>query len=160
DLVGLAINCHIGRTVEVLNVIRPAGRPGLAKPHHELAVTGEFVDMPAALDVVADPDEIVMVDEDTVSVIAPFVIGTVAAPALHPLAGLVEFDHRRRRHAADYVRCGRRALLAGIERARALIDPDVVLRIDENAADGADDPIARQGLWPGGIDRKFWRLRQ
>src|SRR5258708_12971134 len=115
--------------------------------------------MPAGLDIVADPDEIVVIDEDTVSVVAPLVIRTVAAPALHHLAGLVEFDHRRRRHAADHVRCRRRALLAGIERAGALIDPDVVLRIDENAADGADNPVARQGLRPSWIDPEFPRLR-
>ena len=138
----------------------PPGRAGLAQPHDELAVAGELVDVPAALDVVADPDEIVVVDEDAVAVVAPLVIGAVTAPALHHLAGRVELDHRRRRHAADHVRRRRRALFPGIERARALVDPNVVLRIDRDAADGADDPVARQRQRPGRVDREFRRLRQ
>jgi hypothetical protein len=144
----------------VLDVVGAAGRAGLAEPHDECAVAGELVDVPAGLDIVADPDEIIVVDEDAVAVIAPLVIGAVAAPALHHLAGLVELDHRRRRHAADHIGRGRGALLAGIERAGALVDPDMVLRIDGDAADGADDPVPRQRLRPCRVDQEFRRLRQ
>jgi hypothetical protein len=52
------------------------------------------------------------------------------------------------------------AFLAGVERAWALIDPDMVLRVDEDATDCADDPVAWQGLRPCRIDREFWRLRE
>src|ERR1700719_1935160 len=160
NLVGLAIDHHVGGAVEVFDIVRPAGRTGLAHTLAKLAVAGELVDVPTGLDVVADPDEIVVVDEDSVPVVTPFVIGTVPTPALHHLAGLVELDHRRRRHTADHVRRRRRALLAGVERAWTLVDPDMVLRVDEDAADGANDPVARQRLRPGWVDLEFWRLRQ
>src|ERR1700730_3502534 len=160
DLVGLAIDHHVGGAVEAFGIVGAAGRTGLAQSHDELAVAGELVDMPASLDIVADPDEIVVIDEYTVPIIAPFVIGTVPTPTLHHLAGLVELDHRRRRHTADHVRRRGRALLAGVERAWALVDPDMVLRVDEDAADGTDDPVARQRLRPGWVDLEFWRLRQ
>src|SRR5262249_17498204 len=88
-------------------------------------------------------------------VVAPGIAWAVAGPALHHLAVLIELDHRRRRHAAFHVRCGCGALLARVERTRALVDPDVVLRIDRDAADGADDPVARQRLRPAWVDLEF-----
>ena len=91
----------------MLGVVRAGRGAGLADPHDELAVAGELVDVPAGRDVVGDPDEIVVVDVDAVAVIAPLVIGAVAAPALHHVAVRIEFDHRRRRHAAFHIGVGR-----------------------------------------------------
>jgi hypothetical protein len=42
------------------------------------------------------------------------------------------------------------------ERTRAVVDPDVVVRVDEDAADVADDPIVREHLWPGGVEHEAW----
>src|SRR2546423_6450636 len=140
----------------MLGIVRAAAKPWLADAQHELAVAREFVDMPAGgLDVVADPDEIIVVDMDAVTVVAPLVVRAVAAPALHHLAVLVEFDHRRRRHAAFDVAVGRGALFAGVEGARTLVDPDMILRVNGDAADGTDDPVVRKRLRPGGIYGEF-----
>ena len=79
----------------MLGVVRPARRARLADAHHELAVARELVDVPAALDIVANPDEVVVVDVNAVPVVTPLVVGAVAAPALHHLAILIELDHRR-----------------------------------------------------------------
>src|SRR5262245_46935163 len=155
QLVGLAIDHHVGGTPEMLGVVRSARRAGLADPHHELAVAGELEDVPAGLDIVADPDEVVVIDVDAVPIIAPGVARTIAAPALHDLAVLIELDHRRCRHAAFHVRRSCGALLACIESAGTLVDPDMVLRIDRDAADGADDPVARQRLRPAWVDLEF-----
>ena len=75
QLVGLAVDHHVGRTAEMLGVVRPGRRAGLADPHDELAVARELEDVPAGRDVVADPDEIVVVDVDAVAVVAPLVAG-------------------------------------------------------------------------------------
>jgi hypothetical protein len=99
QLVGLAIDHHLGGPAEMLGVVRSARRAGLADPHHELAVARELEDVPASLDIVADPDEVVVVDMDAVPVVAPGIARAIAAPALHHLAVLIELDHRRRRHA-------------------------------------------------------------
>src|SRR5215510_14273195 len=155
QLVGLTIDHHFGGPAEMLGVVRSARRAGLADPHHELAVARELEDVPAGLDIVADPDEVVVIDMDAVPVVAPRVARAIAAPALHHLAVLIEFDHRRRRHTAFHVRRGRRALLARIERAWALVEPDVVLRIYRDAADFANDPVVRQCLRPARIDLEF-----
>ena len=52
------------------------------------------------------------------------------------------------------------ALRSTIRRAECpgtVVDPDVVVRINEQPADISDDPIVRQRLWPSGIDDKARR---
>jgi len=63
------------------------------------------------------------------------------APRLDDVAVLIEFDDRRRRLATLDVWRRRGALLARVERSGTLVDPDVILRIDEDAADLAEDPL-------------------
>src|SRR5262245_26607176 len=63
----------------------------------------------------------------------------------------------------------RRIESAGVgrtERPRPMVDPDVVVRVDRQAADITDDPVVRQWLRPAGVGNKagcrsacgrFWR---
>ena len=75
-------------------VVRVRHRAGLADLHDELAVAGELENLPVLGIVAADPDEVVVVDEDAVLVLLPVVALAGAAPGLHDLAVLVELDHR------------------------------------------------------------------
>ena len=68
----------------------------------------------------------------------------------------VEFHDRRRGHAAFRPRrVLRRALLVLGQRTRPMNDPDMVLRIDRDAADLAHDPVVGQRLGPERIDLEF-----
>src|SRR5262249_14889714 len=94
------------------------------------------------------------------------------APGLQQVARLVELKDRRRRETAPghlTVRTGvtdgadriavrvlaggaERAGVGRVERARTVIDPDVVVPIDEQPADVADDPVVRQRFRPAWIN--------
>src|SRR5690606_1468034 len=95
-----------------------------------------------------------------------------AAPRLKEVALFVELEDRRRGYAAARVlpvgpgmaegahritvgvRAHRseRAGLVGVQRTGTMIDPDVVVLIDEQTADLPEPPVVRQGLRPTGID--------
>jgi hypothetical protein len=74
------------------------------------------------LAVAGEPDEVVVVDENAVLALGPFVARTGTAPMADEVAGLVENEYRRRGDAA--LRFGRVLLggtLARGERARPVI---------------------------------------
>ncbi len=75
---------------------------------------------------------------------------------LDECAGLIELEHRRRRKTAlvggRRVR-GRAHLRSRVERVGAAVDdPDVVLRVDRDAGDRAEEPVIRQRLGPERVD--------
>ena len=84
--------------------------------------------------------------------------GFRSAPRLDHVARLVELDDRGRGVAADRLVAALGALVAIIHRARALADPDIVVLVDEDAADLPEDPIVRQRLGPARVDLEFRRL--
>ena len=56
---------------------------------------------------------------------------------------------------------GKKAALFAIgQGARALVEPDVVLRIDEDAAGLAEDPVVGQRHAPHRVDLEFRRFRE
>ena len=69
---------------------------------------------------------------------------------------LIEFEDRRRRHAAfvSGLRRRRRADLRarGHRVVAAVHDPDVILRVDGNAGDGSEQPVVGKRLRPERID--------
>ena len=137
-------------------------RSALAELFDEFAVGGELQHHAVALAVAAEPDKALVVDQDGVLLQRPVVAEVVAgaAPRLHDVAGLVEHQHRRRRHAAFRARrIERCAFLVVGQRARPLKHPDVVLRVDGDAADLAEDPVVRQRLRPVRIDPERRALR-
>ena len=78
-------------------------------------------------------------------VVAEVIAG--AAPRFHDVAGLVEYEDRRRRHTAlGARRIERGGFFVVGHRAWPLEHPDIVLRIDGDAADLAKDPVV--GQWP------------
>ena len=103
--------------------------------------------------VAADPDVAFGVDVDTVLVAGPVVALSRPAPGGKEVALLVELEHGGGGDTAiRALRVERRAALVFGQRARALQDPDVVIRVDCNTGGLADDPVIGQGLGPVGID--------
>ena len=155
------VDDHVGRAAEPSGVVAAGQFARAADLLHELAVARELQDLAVlVLGIAADPDEVVVVDENAMLVGGPFVALTGAAPGLHDIAGLIELDDRRRRDAAAHARRRSAALLAIGQRAGAVHDPDMILRVDIDAADLADDPIVRQRLRPSGVDLELRRLRR
>jgi hypothetical protein len=141
ELVGRRIHDHVCRASELRRVLAVGHRPRLADLQDELAGACELEHHPVGHAVAGDPDEVVVVDIDAVLVRRPVVAFPGPAPRLDDVAVLIEFDDRRRRLAALDVWRRRGALLARVECARPLIDPDVILRVDEDAADLPEDPL-------------------
>ena len=111
--------------------------------------------------VAADPHVAFVVDGDAVVRIGPVVALARAAPVADQIAGLIELEHRRRRRAALRGRRIRgRVHFARLERAGAMNDPDVILRVDRDADRLAEDPVVRQRLGPQRIDFEPRRLHR
>ena len=125
-LVGLRIHPDAGRSAEQRRVVAAAGLVVDADRHQVLALARELHH--AVVHVGADPDEVVVVDEDAVRVarVDRDVLRRIA-PALHDVAGRIELDHRRRRRAAraDRRLLHRGRLLLG-QRLRQVRHPDVI----------------------------------
>src|SRR5206468_839648 len=111
------------------------------------------------LSIASDPDIALVIDEHAVLVLRPVVAlgGLGSAPGFDDFARLVEFDDRRRGIAADRLVAAFGALVAIVHRARALADPNVVVLIDEDAADLTEDPIVWERLGPTRVDFEFRR---
>ena len=155
DFVGILVDRSLRGLTELGGVVGAPGRRDLADLAEELAVEGEFEDGVVVVGIAADPDETAVVDFDAVLAADPFIAFAGPAQEARRLAVGIELQHRRRRHAAFRARrIERCALFVVGERARALDDPDMSLAVDGDAADLADDPVVRQRLRPGGVDRE------
>src|SRR5262249_44611964 len=112
--------------------------------------------------VAADPHVALVVDGDAMVRLGPVVALSLAAPVADQVALAVELEHRRRRGAAHRgLRRGGRVLLAGLERAGAMADPDVIARVHRHADRLSEDPVVGQRLRPQRIDfepRRRWRV--
>jgi len=85
--------------------------------------------------VAANPYVVFVVHEHAVFVVRPFIFGRRAAPGLHQIPSHVEFQNRRRRNTAIGLRrIERRVLVVVIQRSRPAGHPDVIVRIDKDAA--------------------------
>jgi hypothetical protein len=75
------------------------------------------------------------------------------------IAFLIEFEHGRGGGAAlRNLWTGGGVLFAGLERAAAMDNPDVVVRIDRDADGLAKQPVVRQRLGPHRVDFEPRRL--
>ncbi len=110
--------------------------------------------------VAADPHVVLVVDRDAVVRLGPVVSRLGTAPRLHEIAGRIELQHRRRRHAAlAERRLLRRAdLVARVERVVAVHDEHVIVRVHAHADDVAEHPVVGQRLGPERIDLEARRL--
>ena len=116
------------------------------------STAGQSAPRPA---VAADPHVVLVVDRDAVIRRRPVVVpGSRPAPRLHEVAGRIELEHRRRRHAAlAERRILRRAdLVARVERVVAVDDEHVIVRVHAHADDVAEHPVIGQRLGPERID--------
>src|SRR6516165_3170244 len=123
---------------------------------HELALYGELEELAVLLAVAGEPDEIVAVDENPVLALRPLKALAGAAPVAEQIAGLVEYQHRRRGNAAlgfGWVLLGR--TLAWRKRGRPVHDPDAVISVGGDAGDLPQNPFVRQRLRPERIDLKL-----
>ena len=155
NFVGSLVVFERGNLAELAQIRTRGQRAALADFGDELAVGGELQHHHVGLAVAGQPNEALVVDEDAVFVGRPVIAEIIAraAPRLHHLAGLIEHQHRRRRHTAFRARrIKRRAFLVVGQRARPLEYPDIVRGVDGNAADLAENPIVRQRFRPVGID--------
>src|SRR5215831_3464492 len=155
-LLGDGIDRDIGWRAEPLGRIAVVAGAGFADLEHELAIHREFKQLAIRLTAAGEPDEIVVVDENTMLRLRPFIAGTRTAPRTHEVAGLVKYEHGWRRDAAP----GRTRILLGCplslgQRIRALDDPDAIKPIDRDAGDLTKDPVVRKRLRPQCIDLKL-----
>ena len=101
-----------------------------------------------------------------------------AAPGLQQFASGVEHEDRRRRRAAAvdlavgprmteradrfallvFARGALHAAVLRADRARAVINPDLVVLVDGDTADVADHPMVRQRLRPCGVEHEARRM--
>src|SRR5262249_36572406 len=100
-LVRLLPDPDLRRTVQVLGVETALARLRVADLHEELAVVCELEDLAVLVGgVAAKPDVAFVVHENAVLVRRPLVARSRSAPRLDDSALLIEFDDRRRWHAA------------------------------------------------------------
>src|SRR5262249_58912737 len=91
----------------------------------------------------------VVVDENPVFALRPLKALAGAAPVAEQVAGLVQYQHRWRGHAAlrfGWVLLG--GTLAWRERGRPVHDPDAVIAVGRDASDPPQEPIVRQPFRP------------
>src|SRR6185436_15724289 len=79
---------------------RLAARALLTGLHQELAILGELQDVRVRAAVAAYPDVALVVDENPVVRVGPFVPRARSAPVPQQVAGLIELEYRRRARAA------------------------------------------------------------
>ena len=156
DLLGGDIDRDIGRRAQPLGRVAVGLVDRLADLQHEFAVHGELEQLAVGLVVAGEPDEIIVVDIDAVLALGPIVALARTAPMADEIAGLIEDEHRRRRHATLGLR---RILLGGAialgQRARTLHHPDVIEAIDPDAGDLPEDPVVGQRLGPERVDHEL-----
>src|SRR5262249_23563978 len=87
------------------------------------------------------PHEALMVDMDAVLALGPVISAARPAPSLDEVAGSIEHDDRGRSLPGVF----------GLERARTVQEPDIVLRVDGEARRISELELRRQ-LRPGGMD--------
>src|SRR6185436_5376849 len=115
---------------------RLAARALLSDLQQELAVLGELQDVGVGAAVAANPDVALVVDEDAVVAVGPFIALTRTAPVPQQVARLVELEDRRRARAAQLGGLLLDALfLVGERRGAAMHDPDVIVGIDEDRSE-------------------------
>ncbi len=133
--------------------IGAAGRAGMADLLEELSVRGEFEDLVVGIVVAGEPDIAVVVDENAVLVLRPFIALARPAPVAQQIALDVEFQYRRRGLAAAARRRRLHRLLLVVEQgARTMDDPDMIVLVDRDAGDLAENPIVGQRFWPERLD--------
>jgi hypothetical protein len=127
--------------------------PLLADLQDELAVHGELQQLPVALAVAGEPDEIVVVDEDAVLACGPLIALPRSAPVADQVAGLVEHQHGRSGDTASRFRrvLLRRAFTRG-ERSRPMHHPDAIIFVGGDAGDLPKQPVVGQRLGPERLD--------
>src|SRR6516225_10975821 len=82
----------------------------------------------------ADPHEALMVDIDAMLALGPVISAPRAAPGLHEVASRIEHDDRGRSLSGVF----------GLERARTVQEPDIVLRVDGEARRISELELRRQ----------------
>src|SRR6516165_722904 len=140
------------RTVELLSLPSPC----LPICSTNLPSMVNLRSCPSFLPLPAKPYEIVVVDENSMLALRPLEAFPGAAPVAEQIAGLVEYQYRRRGNAAlgfGWVLLGR--ALAWRERGRPVHDPDAVMPVGGDAGDLSQNPFVRQRLRPERIDLKL-----
>src|SRR5687768_12841696 len=156
------IDPDTGRTAHQRGVVAALVLIHRADGEHVLAFTRELHH--AVMHVCADPDEVVVIDEDAVWIARPLrhLLRPVAERA-HHFALRIELQHCRRGLAAF----AERRLLHEAElffgkRLGQVRHPDVLPRVNIDAGHRTKNPVVGQFQWPRGIDlesRRRSRLR-
>jgi hypothetical protein len=116
---------------------------------------GEFKDLRVFVTVAADPHVVIGINKDPVLVVWPLIALSRAAPCLHHVPRLVEFDHGWGGRAAVPFAIGT-VFIVVRESAWAMDDPDVVVRVDRNSRDLTEHPVIRKRLRPIRIRLVVW----
>src|SRR6266851_312312 len=176
------IDEQLRRTFEVFGIVAALALEWMPNLHQESSILRELQDLivgigarltrfrhvagPGILKfgvhgaaVPANPDVAFEVDRNSVVGIGPIVTLAGAAPVSNQVASLIEFENGRRGHAA--IGAGRIRIAVGFlcfERAPAMNNPDVVLRVHRYANRHSDHPMIRHRLRPHRVHLKHGRL--
>ena len=156
QLVRRRVHPDVGGAMDVPRIRVAFAAVALADPERDLAVAGELEnlivverlqpgDAVGGAVVPGDPDKAFRIDVNAVLAFRPVRAGVFVAPRLDERAARVEHDHRRRRR------------LTGLERARPMQEPHVVLRIDREAGCIAELHVRRQ-LRPRLVDLELGKV--
>src|SRR5882762_4879416 len=182
QFIRLRIDEHFRRPFEIFRIVAALALEGMSNLHQEFPVLCELQNLivgisarltrfrhvagPGILQfgiyraaVSANPNIPFVVDGNSVVRVRPVVTLAGTAPVFQEVAGLIEFKNGRRGHAA--IRSGWIRVAVGflrLERATAMNDPDVVLRVHRYADRHADHPMVRQRLRPHRVHLKHGRL--
>src|SRR6266550_3260326 len=182
QFIRLRIDEHFRRPFQVFSIVAAFALERMADLHQEFSVLRELQDLivrigarltrfrhvagPSILQfgihraaVSANPNVPFIIDRNSVVRVRPVVTLAGTAPVFQEVAGLIEFKNGRRGHAAIRSRWIRVAVsFLRLERATAMNDPDVVLRVHRYADRHADHPMVRQRLRPHRVHLKHGRL--
>src|SRR6185503_619986 len=139
------VHRNVGRRPQSLGRIAVVALARLADLQDELALHGELEELSVLLAVAGKPDEIIGVDEDAVLALGPLIALPRSAPVTEQVAGLVEYEHRRRGNTASRFRrilFGR--TFAWRQRSRPVHHPDPIILVGGDTGDLPEQPVVRQ----------------
>jgi len=132
--IGLGIHRDPRRPVQIGSIVAAIGHSVFADLQQKLPGLREFKDLRILAAVTANPDVVLVINEDAVFHVGPFVAGPGPAPCLYQVPGHIEFDDRRRGDTAIRLRRNiGRELVIVLKAARPVRDPDVVVGIDKDS---------------------------
>ena len=147
---------EICRAAQMSRIVAAHVDAGLTDGENVLAVPGELHHVESIAR--AEPDEAVVIDIDPVLLIKPGIALARTAPGLEDVALGIQFENRgcgKTTIGDRWILCGP-DLLTGQAR-RHVNHPEVVVFVNEEPSDVAEDPVVGKGRRPRRVHFPLWR---